>query len=250
MPAAVRFLNRWQAVAVRAGLALYLLHYYLSFYGNWPFFGEVAAYLAVPLAPAVLVGVAGALSGIWLLSGFGTRWAAVAALVVFLANFQLFSMMREVQCASISISLVVLALFYRGRGFREGALEEAAFWRPLLTLAAYLGFSLAGASKLFYLGAWLNGSALALLCERGWVGAWGGCALLPTVVLGYFTVGAELLSLPLALWKKTRPLAWALNTLVHLGALFVAGMPPVSLGMLLLQLLLLDPSWLGRRNPR
>lgn len=57
----------------------------------------------------------------------------------------------------------------------------------------------------------------------------------------------ELLFLPLALWRGTRPVAWIAMVCVHLGTLALVSQTDVTLGLLILHAFTFDPRWRRKR---
>ncbi len=63
------------------------------------------------------------------------------------------------------------------------------------------------------------------------------------------SVGLEALFLPLCLWSRTRPLAWAGIVGMHLGILLVVNFADLTTGMLMVHLFTFDPRWIKARAP-
>ena len=135
----------------------------------------------------------------------------------------------------VSFSLLIYALF----AMKNGSMSTD-FWRLPFLLAIYLGFTISGVSKLFYPG-WWDGEVIYALLTSHIVGpGWSADFVrqLPTRGIAYLTIAIEGLSLPLALWARTRKTAWWLNTFLHLGVLIIWRIGPVALGTLTVQLLI------------
>jgi len=159
---------------------------------------------------------------------------------------------KEVQASYISLILLLYALFAKNNKHSRlmgTTFGEVSSWHLALFLAVYFGFSVSGLSKLFY-QPWLNGEAINYICTTGQIGNLVGsslCALLPKTLLGFFVLFIEIVALPMAIFKRTRPFAWLLNSSLHIFAPIFLYIWPVSFGVLLMQLVLFDKSWLDRR---
>jgi len=250
MRALGRFFLKEQFALTRLFIGAYLLHFFFSLYAQIPFlWSGVVSFELSPQITAILV-LAGLMSAALFATGVATPITAVVSLFcyqIILANFLVF---REVQAAYLSIALVVFILFYRGPIFlsiRRCHIDCAEFWRPALLVAIYFGFSVSGASKLFY-PPWLNGTVFGDLCSIGTADP-ALCHYLPRGGGAYFILAVEISSFPLALFRPTRPITWSLNSLLHLGALGLLHLRPVALGVLILQFFLFDPTWFNHVSP-
>lgn len=67
-------------------------------------------------------------------------------------------------------------------------------------------------------------------------------------LLTWSTLLLELLFLPLALFRKTRPWVWLAMIFMHLGIMTVIDFADLSLGMLMVHLFTYQPSWLPYRH--
>jgi predicted DCC family thiol-disulfide oxidoreductase YuxK len=61
-------------------------------------------------------------------------------------------------------------------------------------------------------------------------------------------LAAEVLALPLALWRRTRPLAWLATAAMQVGILTFVAFADLTAGMLLVHLFVFDPDWLAARR--
>jgi hypothetical protein len=104
---------------------------------------------------------------------------------------------------------------------------------------------------------WVDGSAMAYLLENPlarpgffrdvmlWLPDW--------ILMGltWFTLVAEVVYLPLALWKRSRFWIWLVLVGMHFGIIGVVDFADLSLGMLMVHLFVMEPMWLERlRNFR
>ncbi len=98
---------------------------------------------------------------------------------------------------------------------------------------------------------WIDGRAVGLflanaLHRNGII--WSTLSGLPAPVIALGTwagLGAELLAAPLALWRRTRPLAWLALVSLHLVVLGTMRTPMLSLGALLPLAFAFDAGWLA-----
>jgi hypothetical protein len=61
--------------------------------------------------------------------------------------------------------------------------------------------------------------------------------------LSWFALGLEILFLPLAMWRVTRPIAWGAMVGMHLGIISLVSFADLSAGMLMLHVFTFDPRW-------
>lgn len=113
-----------------------------------------------------------------------------------------------------------------------------------------LSYTVSGLSKLGR-PEWAQGEAIGMLLRSpvAWDLPWVDLLLRwPTLlrVLSYFTLAAEILSLPMSVTRRGRALAWGAMTLVHLGILATVQLSSLSLGVLTFHLLTLDARWFRR----
>lgn len=119
-----------------------------------------------------------------------------------------------------------------------------------------LGYSISGFDKLWNSPSWRNGQSISFILTtplaRDWfLNRW--ILSLPTwalSLLSYGTVFTELLFGPLVLWSKTRFFAWLAMLGLQIGILFTVDFPDLTLGMLIAQLFVFDPSWLKPKKRR
>lgn len=113
------------------------------------------------------------------------------------------------------------------------------------------GYTFSGVTKL-HSPSWIDGSAMRFLLENplarpGFVR--DHMLALPAgmlSVLTWLTLAAELLFLPLAYCRKTRPWIWLVLVLLHLGIISAVDFADLSFGMLMIHVFTFDPHWIKR----
>ena len=124
---------------------------------------------------------------------------------------------------------------------------DAAWW---LLMA---GYTYSGLVKLGS-PSWLDGTAMMHVLDNplarpGWIRDAVGA--LPDGLLQLATWGAlalEILALPLAFSRKTRPWIWLATLGLQLGILLVVDFADLTLGMVMIHLFTFDADWLPARN--
>jgi hypothetical protein len=119
---------------------------------------------------------------------------------------------------------------------------------------AALGYSLSGWAKLGN-PLWLDGSALSFILTgplaRDSVVTHMATELPLLLQLSTWGfLGAELLCLPMALWSRSRAVAWAALTSMHLGIALLLNLGEIPFALLLFHGLLFDVRWIPRSRPR
>lgn len=160
----------------------------------------------------------------------------------------------------VGLLLLLTLLIPPGEKLRPKAraLPEPSWFVPASVYATawwllMAGYTYSGVVKLGS-PSWLDGSAFSHvlqnpLARTGW--ARDLVLALPDGVLQTLTWGAlgiELLALPLAFSKRTRPWIWLATLGLQLGILMVVNFTDLTLGMLLIHLFTLDPDWLPARK--
>jgi predicted DCC family thiol-disulfide oxidoreductase YuxK len=146
-------------------------------------------------------------------------------------------------------------------GSIEGARrsDAGALWRfsQPLYLAAWLvlaaGYSYSGYTKLIS-PSWLDGTAVRYvldspLARPGFVREL--LLGLPSPVLTALTYGAlglELLFLPLACFRRARPLLWGALLGLHFALIALVDFADLSLGMVMIHLFTFDPGWIPAKG--
>jgi len=124
---------------------------------------------------------------------------------------------------------------------------------PLIWWTAWLllmgGYTFSGFTKLAS-PSWLDGSAMLHLLNNplarpGFFRDW--LLQMPDGFLRLLTwtaLAGEVLSLPLALWRPTRLLAWLWMLLMQIAILFFVDFADLTAGMLVAHLFTFDPAWI------
>ncbi len=153
----------------------------------------------------------------------------------------------------VGLLLLLSLLIPRGEPWSYGQSQQAWHmpkwvFRSVWILMA-VGYSFSGFTKLFS-PSWIDGSAMQHLLENplarpGWIrDAMLGLPDIVLAVMTWSTLVAELLFLPLALWRRGRPWIWLLLVLLHLGIIAVIDFADLSFGMLMIHFFTFDPEWL------
>jgi hypothetical protein len=128
----------------------------------------------------------------------------------------------------------------------EFYVPAAAYWMAWFLMAA--GYTLSGIVKLAS-PSWVDGTAVwhvvqNPLARDGWLRDFA--LSMPMWVFRWMTWNAlalEILFLPLALWRWTRPLIWTAMVGMHIGILALVSFGDLSAGMLMLHLFTMDSRW-------
>ena len=160
----------------------------------------------------------------------------------------------------VGLLLVLCALVPAGEGLRpsgwrarDGWVMPRWLWRAAF-VALMAGYSYSGWTKLAS-PSWVNGEAMEMLLTNPLAreGLLRGLLLaLPEPLLRGLTwlaLAGEILALPLCLFRRGRPLAWAWMLAMHLGIVLVVDFADLTLGMILAHLFVFDPGWLPARAP-
>lgn len=230
-----------------------------------PYIGVVPNPLAWCDSPASVICLlgAGAVCGTALAIGWFDRAAALLAALILGWLYQRNPLIANPGLPLLGF-LLVLHAFVPPRPFgslaarRAGGADRA--WRlPAHLLHATwvvlaLSYSHSGLTKLFS-DSWIEGQTIRLVLEnplardhalREWVLA------LPPVfleVLTWTVLWVEVLFAPLVLFRRLRPVMWALMLGAQFGFLTFLNFADLTLPMLLAHLLTFDPRWLARRVP-
>ena len=144
--------------------------------------------------------------------------------------------------------------------FRRADRDPAEFHVPLMVwMTAWVlmavGYTFSGIVKLRS-PSWVNGTAMWHLLNNPLArpGFLRDLALsLPASAIALMTWGAlalEVLFLPLALWRVTRPFIWSAMVALHIGIVLLVSFADLTAGMLMLHLFTFDPRWIPRRQVR
>jgi hypothetical protein len=157
--------------------------------------------------------------------------------------------------AYVGLLLLLTALVPDREPWRVGRrdAEQGAFHMPALVFftAWFLmaaGYTFSGVIKLAS-PSWVDGTALSHLIDNplARVGPVRDVMLsLPAWAIRLLTwkaLALEILFLPLALWRVTRPLAWLALVGMHLGIMLMVSFADLSAAMLMVHLFTFDPRW-------
>jgi len=117
------------------------------------------------------------------------------------------------------------------------------------------GYSFSGFLKLGS-PSWIDGSALHHLMSNPLARPGMARDLMLSLpesflqIMTWSTLALEVLFIPLCLFRKTRFFAWSAMLLMHIGIMFTVDFADLSLGMLMVHLFTVQPSWItaGRRR--
>jgi predicted DCC family thiol-disulfide oxidoreductase YuxK len=137
---------------------------------------------------------------------------------------------------------------------RKGEPWKMPSWiLPVATLLLAIGYSFSGYTKLFS-PSWIDGTAIAHVLNNPLArpGFFRDFFLgMPGGILAVMTWGAllaELLYLPLCLFRKTRPWIWLALVGMHVSLMFLIDFTDLSMGMIMIHLFTFDPKWLPAKG--
>ena len=120
------------------------------------------------------------------------------------------------------------------------------YWTAWILMAA--GYSFSGWMKL-QSASWIDGSAVLHVLNNPLVRCGSVRDFLLTVpapllqLMTWGCLAAELLALPLSLWRPTRIITWCALAGMNLGILFVVNFTDLTVGMLMIHLFTWEPAW-------
>lgn len=273
----VKPISAYQFAAFRIVLGLYLLWHFAALfpYGTELFsergvFADPSINPTFPLFPnplyvwdspaevLIFLGVSAAASVLFTVGSL-RRPAALVLWFSWTALFHRNNLISNPALPYVGLVLLLTLLIPPTEKLRLGRrAPEAAPWRfPASVYGTAWWLLMAGYtySGLVKLGSpsWLDGTALLHLLENplarpGWLRDVIGS--LPDGLLRLATWGAlglEIVALPMALWKKTRPWIWLTTLALQLGILVVVNFADLTLGMVMVHLFTFDPEWLPAR---
>lgn len=151
--------------------------------------------------------------------------------------------------------LLVCAVVPRGEPLGLTRVEHERPWAlpRMLYIGAWVlmavGYTISGIDK-WMAPSWRDGSAIVHLLEnplardtylRTWLLTWPDAL---HRVMTWSILAMEALFLPLALFRRTRLLAWGGMVLMHLGILCIVDFADLTIGMLMIHFFTLDERWL------
>ncbi|MEM1083395.1 MAG: DCC1-like thiol-disulfide oxidoreductase family protein [Verrucomicrobiota bacterium] len=191
--------------------------------------------------------------------GVGRPWVALLLWFGWSALFHRNNLIANPSIPYVGLLLLLCALVPKGEPLSFGGKSRdwampGWIWRCAWVLMA-VGYSFSGWTKLSS-PSWIDGTAMKYLLENPLArDAWTRdlMLMLPDAILAgltWLTLLAELLFLPLAMWRKSRPWIWLLLVGMHLGIIVVVDFADLSLGMLMIHLFTFDSAWLPPRKGR
>lgn len=129
-------------------------------------------------------------------------------------------------------------------------LPQPLFWAAVVVLA--LSYSYSGWTKLFSPG-WVAGDTVAYVLENPLARDWWVRDLVMMVpdgvlaALTWFILYVELFFAPLYLIKRLQPWLWGGMLFVQIGFLLILRFPDLTIPMLLMHLLTMNPAWIRSR---
>lgn len=281
MNASTAPVSPWHFALFRIVFGLYLLIHFLQLF---PWAGEVfsrdgflsdpslnpahglfpnpLAHWDSPLAVQAFL-MLGIVAAIFFTAGLKRPWMAAVLWFVWTALFHRNNLTANPSIPYIGLLLGLCALVPTGEPWcwRRASRPPDSHWHMPIWVyhAAWwllaAGYSFSGWTKL-QSPSWLDGTALRFVLENPL--ARPGLArdlllALPDLTLMIGTWGAlfaELLFLPLAVFRKMRPWIWLALLLMHLTLILVIDFADLSLGMLIVHLFVFDPRWLRPKRPQ
>jgi len=190
--------------------------------------------------------------------GYARRTSALILWFITTALFHRNNLTSNPSLPYLGLILMLSILIPPGEKFSVIKKNDDWFMPPwIIPVASFLlalGYSFSGWTKLFS-PSWVDGSAISFVLQNplSRPGFFRDLMLgLPDGFLSFLTWGAllaELLYLPLALHRKTRPWIWLALVGMHLGLILLIDFADLSLGMLMIHLFTFDPKWLKAKSP-
>ena len=215
---------------------------------------NVLASLDSPLAVTAFLGLMVLLSLLFA-AGVWRRAAAVALWYGWACLFNRNVLISNPSLPYVGLLLLLTALVPAAepRRLLGRTVDEREFQVPAGVYGAAwvlmaVGYTFSGGIKLAS-PSWIDGTAFWHVVNNPLARDWwlrDFALTLPMSVFRGLTWGAlamEALFLPLALWRVTRPFAWASMVAMHAGIITLVSFADLSLGMLMLHLFTLDPRW-------
>ena len=224
-----------------------------------PTYGILPNMLAVWDSPQFVTLFLLILAGVSLLFGLGI-WRRTAAVVLWYGWACLFN--RNVLISNPSIPYVGLLLlltalvppnepmraFSRKTNGDQFYVPGAVYWTAWVVMAA--GYTFSGVVKL-QSPSWIDGTAIwhvlqNPLARDSWLrDLFLSMPIWIFRVITWKALTLELVFLPLALWRRTRPAAWLAMVVMHVGIVALLNFADLSGGMLVVHLFTIDSRWLA-----
>jgi len=187
--------------------------------------------------------------------GFGRRWAALVLWYGWTCLFNRNNLTLNPSIPYIGWLLLASCFVPAGEPWSVNKKDDNWQMPKLLLLGAWilliLGYFFSGVDKLQSVS-WANGSAIKKIMECHLGLSWNKWLLanLPqrfSAFVNWVAIGLELACLPLALFDRTRRLAWIFTLLIQLGISFILDIYPIVFGMLTI-LIFTFPSTKAKEN--
>jgi hypothetical protein len=220
---------------------------------TYPVFPNLLAVVDSPEATQAFLAALTALA-LALACGWRRPWVAVLLWYGWACLFNRNNFIGNPGLPSVGWLLLACAVVPPGEPYAWGAPERPNWRMPVvLVWGAWgimaLGYTLSGVHKL---GApsWADGTAIHHLLGnplarhtplRIWLLASPPWA---TTAMSYSALALEVLFLPLAICRWTRPMAWGAMVLMHLGIVTLISFADLTAGVLMLHLFTFDAAWL------
>ena len=239
-----------QFLVVRILLGLWMLYFFYCFLLNIGLIIELSPrYYALSAEIIWGLPLVGSVMAVMFLSGSFISFAAIGLFFMHQLAFIAFPQFKAVHDGYLALILICFILFSRGRSNSNQLGANLVYrnqWSVPLFLVVSLGYTISGSAKCFFPG-WHNGWVIEYFCV-GRLGEYP-CSFVPTGFIGRAMLLAELAAFPLAIFSKTRIVSWSMTLVLHLFALAILDVRPVSCAMLIFQVFTFDINWIkGRPN--
>jgi len=185
--------------------------------------------------------------------GLWRPWVAACLWLGWTALFHRNNLIVNPSLAYIGLLLALCVIIPTGESWSIG--KRRSDWQmPVWVLrCAWVllaaGYTFSGFTKLSS-PSWMDGSAMHYLLQNplarpGWIrDMMLGMPDIFLMLLTWGTVALEILFVPLAWWRGSRPWIWLALVLLHVGIITVVDFADLSLGMLMIHLFTWDSRWL------
>jgi hypothetical protein len=212
--------------------------------------------LALDLPASFAGGFVGCLVVCALLFTVGFMRPLMAALLWFgwSALFHRNNLIGNPSIPYVGLMLALCAIVPKGEPACLGQKQVSTWAMPVWVFrAAWIllaaGYSFSGVAKCFS-PSWIDGSAMSYLLTNPLARPGFMLELMQSLapeilmLLTWATLALEVIFLPLAIWKRSRPWVWFAMILLHIGIVLVIDFADLSLGMLMIHAFTFDPNWI------
>lgn len=227
---------------------------------TYPIFPNAINLFNGPLGTQVFLILLTVLSIVFI-TGFKRRWTAFLLWYGFACLFNRNILTSNPSLAYVGWALLACAIIPAGEPLSlEKPKEDAPTWEfpKVIWHGAWIilavGYTYSGLHKCTS-PSWINGDALYMLTTNPLArDVWYREFMLQfpmfMKISTWAVLALEVLYFPLALFKKTRPLAWTSMFLMHLGILTVVDFADLTSGMLMFHLFTFDPDWIKGKEAK